>query len=149
MEDANKVLAHYMPKHNRNFAIPSRESKTAWRSKKSVPNWMDALCEKYTRTVKNDNTISFEGREFQIEKASGRRSYARKKVEVRVKLDGKIEVFYENKKLKLKELGKAVRRAKACDRCEPLYSEVAARPKAESTPLDKAIKSLPPDCLTK
>jgi len=149
MEDANKVRARYMPNHNRKFAAPPRESESAWRSKESVPNWMDALCEKYTRTVKNDNTISFEGREFQIEKASERNSYARKKVEVRVKLDGKIEVFYENKKLKLKELGKAVRRAKVCDRCEPLESEATARPKAESTPLDRAIKRLPPDCLTK
>lgn len=149
LEEANKVLAMYIAKHNRNFAIPPRESKTAWRSKKSIPNWMDALCEKYTRTVKNDNTISFNGTAFQIEKSAERISYASKKVEVRVKLNGKIEAFHENKKLKLKDLGKAVRRPMACDRREPLYSEAAARPMAESTPLDRAIKRLSPDCLTK
>lgn len=148
-EDANKALSHYAPNHNRKFAIPPRESKTAWRSKKSVPNWMDALCEKYTRTVKNDNTISFKGRLFQIEKSSGRISCARKKVEMRVKLDHKIEIYLGNEKLKAREIREQGGRPKACDRREPLYSEAAARPKAESTPLDRAIKSLPPDCLTK
>ena len=126
LEEANRVLRRYVVDHNRRFAVHPKESECAWRKAKDVPEWRDAICEKYCRTVKNDNTISFKRRTFQIEKSPYRSNYVRKRVEVRVKLDESIEVWCDGKRIKSVELTDAGRRQQAGDRRERNYGEAAA-----------------------
>ena len=46
-----------------------------------------------------DNTVTFEGAVFQIPKKSPYRSYANKRIDVHVLLDGAVEFFYQKEKI--------------------------------------------------
>jgi transposase len=95
---AQAVLERYLPQHNRKFAKPAAQSQPAWR-KASSDQIERALCFKQQRTVAKDNTVSFEGTVFQIPKQSPHRSYAHKRIDVHVLLDGAVEFFYQKEKI--------------------------------------------------
>ena len=95
---AQTVLERYLPEHNRKFAKPAAQSQPAWR-KASSDQIERALCFKQPRTVAKDNTVSFEGTVFQIPKVSPHRSYANKRIDVHVLLDGAVEFFYQKQKI--------------------------------------------------
>lgn len=97
VEQATVVLQRYLPVHNRKFAKPAK-AQPAWR-KLSTPTIQRALCFKQQRTVAKDNTVSFEGTVLQIPKTSAFRSYAHKRVDVHVLLDGAVEFFYKTEKI--------------------------------------------------
>jgi hypothetical protein len=97
MEQAQAVLERYLPEHNRKFAKPAK-AEPAWR-KVSALQIQRALCFKQQRTVAKDNTISFEGTVLQIPKSSPFRSYANRRIDVQVLLDGAVEIFYKKEKL--------------------------------------------------
>lgn len=97
LEQAQAVLERYIPEHNRRFAKPAN-AEPAWRKVSSL-QIQRALCFKQQRTVAKDNTITFEGTVLQIPKTSPFRSYANKRVEVHVLLDGAVEVFYKTEKI--------------------------------------------------
>jgi len=96
-EQAQAVLERYILEHNRRFAKPAR-AEPAWR--KVNPRQIErALCFKQQRTVAKDNTISFEGTVLQIPKTSSFGSYANRRVDVHVMLDGAVEIFYQSQKI--------------------------------------------------
>ena len=95
---AQAVLERYIPEHNRKFSRSPAQGQSAWR-KVSLAQIEQALCFKQQRTVAQDNTVSFEGTVFQIPKNSPRRSYADKRIDVHVLLDGAVEFFYKNEKI--------------------------------------------------
>jgi hypothetical protein len=97
LEQAQAVLERYIPEHNRRFAKPAK-AEPAWRKVSSL-EIERALCFKQQRTVAKDNTISFEGTMLQIPKTSPFRSYANRRVEVHVLLDGAVEIFYKTEKI--------------------------------------------------
>ena len=95
---AQAVLERYLPKFNRTFSIAARKAQPAWR--KVRPQQLhNALCFKYQRTVADDHTVSFEGALFQIPKNSPSRSYAGKRINVHVLLDGSVEFFFKAEKI--------------------------------------------------
>jgi len=97
LEQAQAVLDGYLPQHNRRFSKPAR-AKPAWRKTSSV--LLDrALCFKQQRSVANDNTVTFDGVVFQIPKKSPYRSYAHKRIDVHVLLDGAVDFFYKTEKI--------------------------------------------------
>jgi transposase len=96
-EQAQALLERYLPEHNRKFSKPA-QAQPAW--KKATPQQIEqALCFKDQRTVANDNTVTFDGVIFQIPKKSPYRSYAHKKIEVHVLLEGSVEFFYKQEKI--------------------------------------------------
>ena len=97
LEQATVVLHRYLLVHNRKFAKPA-QAQPAWR-KLSVLQIERALCFKQQRTVAKDNTITFDGVVLQIPKTSAYRSYANKRIDVHVLLDGAIEFFYKTEKI--------------------------------------------------
>lgn len=97
-EQAQAVLERYLPEHNRKFSKPAAKALPAWR-KASLNQIEQALCFKQQRTVAKDNTVSFEGTVFQIPKTSPYRSYANKRIDVHVLLDGAVEFFYQKDKI--------------------------------------------------
>jgi len=97
LEQAQTVLERYIPEHNRKFAKPAK-AEPAWRKISSL-EIERALCFKQQRTVAKDNTITFEGTIMQIPKTSPFRSYANRRVEVHVLLDGAVEIFYKSEKI--------------------------------------------------
>ena len=92
------MLDRVLPDHNRKFAKPAARSEPAWR-KASSTEIEQALCFKQKRTVAKDNTVTFEGTLFQIPKKSPYRSYANKRTDVYVLLDGAVEFFYQKEKI--------------------------------------------------
>lgn len=95
---AQVVLEGHLPEHNRQFSKPPAQAKPAWR-KASSTQIEKALCFKQNRTVAKDHTVTFEGTLFQIPKPSPYRSYADKRIDVHVLLDGAVEFFYQNEKI--------------------------------------------------
>ncbi|HTN71014.1 MAG TPA: ISNCY family transposase [Methylomirabilota bacterium] len=96
--EAQAVLERYLAEHNRKFSKPPAQCEPAWR-KASLTQIEQALCFKQQRTVAKDNTVSLEGTVFQIPKISPRRSYADKRIDVHVLLDGAVEFFYQKQKI--------------------------------------------------
>jgi transposase len=94
---ATVVLDRYLPVHNRKFAKPAK-AQPAWR-KLSTVQIEQALCFKQRRTVAKDNTVTFEGTVLQIPKTSPFGSYANKRIDVHVLLDGAVEFFYKQQKI--------------------------------------------------
>jgi transposase len=97
VEQATVVLDRYLPVHNRKFAKPAT-AQPAWRKVSSL-QIEQALCFKQQRTVAKDNTVTFEGTVLQIPKRSPFRSYANKRIDVHVLLDGAVEFFYKTEKI--------------------------------------------------
>jgi transposase len=97
-QQAQAVLERYLPEHNRKFAKPTAKAEGAWR-KAGLKQIEQALCFKQQRTVAKDNTVTFEGTVFQIPKNSPSRSYANKRIDVHVLLDGAVEFFYQKEKI--------------------------------------------------
>ena len=95
---AQAVLERYLPEHDRKFSKPAAKAVPAWR-KVSLKQIEQSLCFKQQRTVAKDNTVSFEGSVFQIPKTSPYRSYANKRIDVHVLLDGAVEFFYQKEKI--------------------------------------------------
>ena len=91
---AQAVLERYLPKFNQTFSLTARKPQPAWR-KVRPQQLQDSLCFKYQRTVADDHTVSFEGALFQIPKNSPVRSYAGKRINVHVLLDGSVEFFFK------------------------------------------------------
>ena len=97
-KQAQTVLDRYLPVHNRRFAKPARNTEPAWR-KVSSRQIQQALCFKQQRTVAKDNTVTFDATIFQIPKLSPFRSYANKRIDVHVLLDGAVEFFYHKQSI--------------------------------------------------
>jgi hypothetical protein len=94
---AQAILERYLPLHNRRFSKPAT-LQPAWRP--PTPTQIQrALCFKERRTVGNDNTITFDGVLFQIPRKSPYRSYAHKRIDVHIGLDGSLELFYKQEKI--------------------------------------------------
>lgn len=95
LEEANAVLAHYLPRHNARFGVAPVDPADAHRR---LPRGLDlaAVCSlHYVRTVANDNTVRLEERLVQVPPGPHRRSYARCRVEVQERLDGELVVVYQ------------------------------------------------------
>lgn len=97
-QQAQTVLDRYLPEHNRKFSKPAAKAQPAWR-RVSLKQIEQALCFKQQRTVAKDNTVTFEGTVFQIPKQSPYRSYANRRIDVHVLLDGAVEFFYQKDKI--------------------------------------------------
>jgi transposase len=98
-EGANRVLARYIPRHNRHFARPAAQPQSAYRP------WPEGLVAKqifafhYERVVGNDNTFAFGGLRLPIAPGPRRCSYARARVTVHLHLDGELCVYYQGERI--------------------------------------------------
>lgn len=107
LEDANRYLWEmFIPRHNRMFSRTAKESGSAYRPLPKGLSLKDIFCLKDERVVAGDNTISYNGKTFQILPNEYRSSYYKAKVEVHEYLDDSISIFYRGKKLKHKPISK-------------------------------------------
>ncbi len=90
---ANAFLGSYLARHNARFAVPAADPLSAWRAVPAEIRLERVLVFKYRRTVARDHTIGLAGRVLQLPRGSGPSSYAGKRVEVHVRLDGSIVAF--------------------------------------------------------
>jgi len=99
LEEANRILQDYLPKHNRRFMKKPAQEGSAF-----VP-WPPDLapdelfCFRYFRKVRNDNTISFSKAVLQIPPGKYRDHYAKATVELRQHLDCSLTVHYHDQQI--------------------------------------------------
>ena len=97
---ANQVLRTYRHDHNRRFAVPPRDTQSAWRKAPSDHTELLDLCAlQYARKVYKNNTIRVGGRVLDIPRSrdGGPSTYAGKVVIVKHLLSGAYRVFYGEK----------------------------------------------------
>jgi len=92
IDEANVVLARYLPRHNRRFALEAADPAPAWRP------WPDELdrdavfgfC--YPRRVANDATLAWAGTSLALPRRADGRSWAGRTVTLEERLDGSLWV---------------------------------------------------------
>jgi hypothetical protein len=93
VDDANRFLSGYLPKHNKQFTVAAAESGTAF-----VPyagNELEKVFSRHhERVIGNDNVVTFGKVKLQIERQTFRFSMAKCRVLVCEHLDGTIAIYY-------------------------------------------------------
>jgi len=95
MEKANRVLKRFLPKHNQQFMVKAEQDESAFVPWGEPRNPYSLFAFKYTRTVKNDNTISLDNHLLQLPPGRNRCSFAKAKVALYQHLDGGLTVQYK------------------------------------------------------
>jgi len=115
LQEANRYLwEKFIPKHNRMFSRTAKELGSAYRPLPKGFSLKDVFCLKEERVVAGDNTISYNGKAFQILPNEYRSNYCKAKVEVHEYLDGHINIFYQGKRLKHKPISKEKIKSFSC-----------------------------------
>jgi transposase len=91
---AEAFLAQFIADYNRRFARAAREARSAWRR---APRQLERILAcRYRRTVARDNTVSLPDRWIQLPPRGRGGSWHGRRVEVRERLDGCLQVFHED-----------------------------------------------------
>ena len=90
---ANRVLARFVPRFNRRFAVPAANPEPAWRPLPRDLALDQVCCLKYRRVVARDNTVRAGATILQLPARSGSRTYAGRRVELQLRLDGRLVVW--------------------------------------------------------
>lgn len=98
-DEANAFLKTYLPVYNRKFRVPAVNGADLHVPLHKGLDLDDILCIKTNRVARNDNTISFNGRLFQIEQPSGA-TY----IEIQERLDGRLVIKADGRALKYTEI---------------------------------------------
>jgi transposase len=97
IEEANQVLAEFLPRYNQRFAIEAAESELAYIKPDNSFKPDEFFCFKYPRVVGLDNVVRFGKQRLQLLPSDERLSYARCKVSVHERLDGSLAVYYQDR----------------------------------------------------
>jgi hypothetical protein len=97
VEEANQVLADFLPQFNQRFGVPAAQPEPAYRTVDSELDLGSVLCIKELRRVAKDNTVQYHGRTLQLFPDLERPSYAGARVEVQERLDGSLLVRHQGK----------------------------------------------------
>ena len=96
LEKAIEVLKRFLHKHNQQFMVKAEQDGSAFVPWGEPRNPYSLFTFKYTRTVKNDNTISFDNHLLQLPPGKDRCSFAKAKVALYQHLDGGLTVHYKD-----------------------------------------------------
>ena len=99
MEDANKFLARYLPKHNKKFAVKPAKQCDLHREIPQGTKLDRILCRKTQRVLRNDLTVKYNNKLYQIKDKLNAR-----KIVIEEKINGTKIMTYKNKVLKFKEI---------------------------------------------
>jgi hypothetical protein len=99
MDEANAVLETFLPRYNKRFAVPPALPELAYRLVEPGLDIEGVLCIKERRRVARDNTVQYYGRTLQLFPDAERTTYARARVEVQQRLDGRLMVQHCGKVL--------------------------------------------------
>jgi transposase len=89
LPSANAVLARF----GRRFGVPAADPAPAWRPLPAGTRIERICCLKYRRVVANDHTVRVGASILQLPPGPGRRGYAGRRVELQLRLDGRIVVW--------------------------------------------------------
>jgi hypothetical protein len=92
-EAADVVLGRFLPRFNRRFMVPAADPSPAWRRLPAGTRIDRVCCLKYRRVVANDHTVRVGATVLQLPPGPGRRGYAGRRVELHLRLDGRMIVW--------------------------------------------------------
>ena len=92
-DGANAFLPGYLSRHNRRFMVPAADPEPAWRRLPRGTRLERVCCFKYRRTVARDGTVRAGAMILQLPAKPNRRSRAGQRVELHVRLDGRLVVW--------------------------------------------------------
>jgi hypothetical protein len=92
-DGANAFLPGYLVRHNRRFSVPAADPAPAWRRVPRGTRLERVCCFKYRRTVARDGTVRAGATILQLPAKPNGRSRAGQKVELHVRLDGRMVVW--------------------------------------------------------
>ncbi len=95
LEEANDVLAAYLPRHNQRFSVPADDPDPAWRPLPEGLTPEAVFCFHYPRRVANDATVSWPGGPLALPRRTDGRSWAGRSVMLQERLDGSLWVSHE------------------------------------------------------
>lgn len=99
LEGANRYLRErFVPDYNTSFSCAPADPASAFVAL-GTTDLTQILCHEEDRTVSGDNTVSFDGRDFQLERQRGRRSCAGLRVTIRRHLDGTSSIWRGTQRL--------------------------------------------------
>lgn len=99
IEEANKFLPRFLEKHNKRFKFEAASPGDLHRPIPEGLKLSSILCIKKERVLRNDFTVSYEKKLYQVlDRLSGR------KIVVRESLAGKISLVYKGRELNFKEI---------------------------------------------
>ena len=96
LEEANRFLKTFVPRFNRRFAVPPRDSEHAWRKVSSELDLDRIISFRYRSVVGNDNSVRIGGLIIDLPPGPHGRSYAKAQVEVRQLLNGSWRVYSQD-----------------------------------------------------
>ncbi len=89
---ANAVLERFIGRFNAKFSVPAALDQPAWRSAPPTRELARICAFRWRRVVGNDNTVRVEGAILQLPPAIAGRGLAGRRVEVELRLDGRLLV---------------------------------------------------------
>jgi transposase len=92
-DGANAFLPRYLVRHNRRFTVDPAEPEPAWRRMPGGTPIERVCCFKYRRTIARDGTIRAGPMILQVPSKPNGRSRAGQRVELHVRLDGRLVVW--------------------------------------------------------
>ncbi len=92
-DGANTFLSHYLPRHNRRFMVPAAVAEPAWRRLPKGLRVDRVCCFKYRRTISRDGTVRAGATILQVPAKTNGRSRAGQRVELHVRLDGRMIIW--------------------------------------------------------
>ena len=119
-EGANRVLARFLPRYNRRFGIEPTDPEPAWRPL-PVDVELDAvLAFRYRRVVANDHTIRVGGIVLDLPRFAGGHGYAGRRVEVSLRLDGRLVVSDGERRLLVRRTALDPTRLRSLETARPV-----------------------------
>jgi len=97
------ALRRFLPRFNRRFAVPPTDASPAWRALPAGVRVDAVCCLKYRRVVASDHTIRVGATILQLPATRGRRGYAHRRVDVEVRLDGRLVVWDGSRELLVRD----------------------------------------------
>ena len=124
LEEANEFLKGYLPIYNRKFCVVAKEKADMHMKLRRGLDLDRILCIKTQRSVRNDFTVGHDARLYQIlEKTKS------KKVIVEEKINGTLQIYDNNKRLKYKEILNRPQKVKEVVRLSEFFTVPRKRPK--------------------
>lgn len=121
IEEANRFLSReFLPAFNRQFAVVPANRRPAWRPSPGPARLASVMCTKATRIISNDHTFAYEGNAWQVRPTSGVPALARRQVEVRVTLNGQVQAWLGERRLKIAPAPVSLRLVKSEKPATPL-----------------------------
>lgn len=94
-QDANRYLnLCFIPKYSKRFGVKPKEPVPAWRTFPPSIDIRNVLCQRFQRTVANDNTISLQGQTIQLLPTKNIPHIVKAKVHANLRLNGHLHVFH-------------------------------------------------------